>query len=161
MAKQQTRRSISISLELYRRLEAFAAGVPMSQIASAGIEAVMRGDVKLDEMESVPEARADNGRFRQLRKAAEVAAQVRADTAQMARAAVERGLSPTVSMPISLRLADDIAVQAARDGVTIGEALDAALNGMLDSMTRGGWCRACLEAIEHCRCAVTRTAGPR
>ena len=157
MSRLQTRRSISVSHDVYRRLETFARGVPISQIATAGIEAVMRGDVKLEEMEATEAPRADNGRFRALRRAAEVAAQVRADTAQMARAAVERGLSPTVAIPVSERLCDDIVVQARRDNTTPEMALDHAVTRMLDSMDGGGWCRTCVEAIEHCGCPVRQT----
>lgn len=153
MAKIQTRRSISISLELYRRLSVFCteAKLPMSQLVSAGVEAIIRGDVKIAGYEPAERPHSDDGRFC---RAAEAATQA-------SRVNIIAGLSPTVALPLSLRLYEDVAVQANREDVDAGTTLDRAVNRMIDRMSAVPWCLSCLEATEYCRCAVTRAAGAR
>lgn len=57
---------------------------------------------------------------------------------------------------------DAVILRAAARGETLthDDVLEAAVNRMLDELERTPWCRACLEAIEHCDCrpAMARSA---
>lgn len=57
---------------------------------------------------------------------------------------------------------DAVIQRAAARGETLtrDDVLEAAVNRMLDELERTPWCRACLEAIEHCDCrpSVARSA---
>lgn len=159
MAKIQTRRTVSLDTETHRRLVAFAAEreIPASQVVTQALEVVFVGAVAIGpavEMRS----RDRGGQFCEPAESeGDRYLRVATDTAKASRADVRRGLSPVVALPLSLRLHEDVVTQAERLAVKPEVVLDQAIGRMLESLERGGWCRSCLEALEHCRCATART----
>ncbi len=89
----------------------------------------------------------------------------RALLARVREAKSEDALSTLVEVEVPQFLSDAIDDQisrarAAGREVSPGDVLDHAILVMLDDMSSKPWCRACLEALEDCRCTSSaRSAG--
>jgi hypothetical protein len=148
MAKhKQTRLSVSLARELYNRgaAHAKATGIPLSQLTAAGLEAVLAGRIPV-ERQTPNELRA-------------VTIEARVEMAGLPPDLVRAprryprmvgGPKITLSEPV-IELVEDV---ADRQGITPHDALDGAVNRMLDHCERTpGWlCTTCLEGPELCSC---------
>lgn len=182
MAKKQTRRTVSISKELYEAAEAYSVchAVPISQLVTVGLRAVLQGSVAsarspqasmLDRAIAYREAndmdaadlvahRAALLRQREPRPRTEhpnppQELTRRDDWRAAASADVLKGMAPIVVLPISASLAEDITNAAGRRSLEPDALAEAAIVSMLDRLEARGfvWCRICLQAIGDCCCA--------
>lgn len=149
------RGSISVSKALYDRLHAFTEErrISMAGLVEELREPVLAGVVAPPSAAVVvqpapePPDRAELDRIAARRRQLGLVA------------AAVPGVSATsdVALDVSPVLAEAIADQveraaAAGQEVEPGQVLESAILRMLDALERLPWCRACLEAIEYCRC---------
>lgn len=182
MAKKQTRRTVSISKELYDAAMAYALchALPVSQLVTIGLRAVLAGNVtssrpppqvpmldraiayreanNLDPADLIAQRAAlvSQQEPTQAEKSRPPLALARRDDHWLAAASADvlRGMAPIVVLPISATLGEDIANAAGRRSLEPDALAEAAIVSMLDRLEARGfvWCRICLQAIGECRC---------
>ena len=120
------------SREVYERALGFARErqTSLAWIVEVGLEAVMAGSVPLPH----------RPRYRQ--------------RPQNEAARSMRGVSHSPGLVLSRQVTEDVCDAAARTCLSPEQALDHALNAMLDELERHptSWCRKCTERIGDCGC---------